>query len=177
MGTTVINCGVSSASLLAIDDWTPIAWIKGVKLIPHQADIVGVMLGINDCYRNYPLGEEGDKMPTTFYGGLYQFYKDLKERFRPESNKDIFVIIYPHYDASDSFNDYIKAMYYTVQLFSIPVCDLSLIVGASPYNDENYEYWAKYDNNDFHTPHPTQITSDLIARSVANFINSHFALK
>lgn len=177
LGATVVNCGVSSSSLLSIDKWTPIAWVNKLNLIPIKADIVGVMIGINDCYRNYPLGMKGDNTSNTFYGGLYVFYKGLKERFRPENNKDIFVIIYPHYDAKDDFLNYKDAMYYTAQLFSIPVCDLSLVVGISPYNDTNYEYWAKYNDNDFHSPHPTQIASDLYAKSIANFIKSHFELK
>lgn len=177
LGATVVNCGVSSSSLLSIDKWTPIAWVNNLNLIPAKADIVGVMIGINDCFRNYPLGAKGDQTSNTFYGGLYLFYKGLKERFRPENNKDVFIIIYPHYDAKDNFINYKDAMYYTAQLFSIPVCDLSLVVGISPYNDTDYLYWAKYNNNEYHSPHPTQIASDLIAKPIANFIKSHFELK
>lgn len=174
LGCRVVNCGVSSASVLSLDAWTPIAWAEEYKKIPSKIDILGVMIGINDCFRKYPLGSIEDK--ATFTGGLYVLFKGLKNRFRPEYGKEIFFIVYPHYDADKKFEQYIKAMYNVAELFSIPICDLSLILGVSPYNDPDYFYWRKYNNNEFHSPHPTQITSNLIAKSVANYIKAHYSI-
>lgn len=176
LGCTVINCGISSASLLPIDSWTPIAWAKEYNKIPLHASIVGFMIGINDCFRKYPLGNFSDKGYDTFYGGLHKLIKGLQKRYPVGEGKDIFMIIYPHYDADVSFRKYVEAMYKVADFYSVPVCDLSINLGVSPYNDPHYIYWRKYNSNAFHSPHPTQPTSHLIAFRIANYINAHYGI-
>lgn len=119
----------------------------------------------------------GDTQPDTFYGGLYTLIKDLQKAFPAKEGKHIFMIMYPNYDAKSDFKEYVKAMDDMAQYFSIPVCDLSRRIGVSPFNDSDYTYWRKYASNEFHTPHPTQITSHLIAESVSCFIKSYFNLQ
>lgn len=176
LGCTVVNCGINSASLLS-HSWTPISWVNEYNKIPSSADIIGFMIGINDCFRNYPLGEFSDNNTDTFYGGLHTLIKGLQQRFPADKGKKIFLIIYPHYDAIDTFKKYVSAMYEVADYYSIPICDLSITLGVSPYNDSDYLYWRKYPSNQFHSPHPTQATSHLIAEAIANYINSHFGIK
>lgn len=144
--------------------------------ISGKVDILAVMIGINDCFRNYPIGQPGDKENSTFYGGLDNLVKGLTAKFPTKDGKKIFLLIYPHYDADSKFRHYVKAMYDVADRYSLPVCDLSLILGVSPYNDPEYFYWRKYKDNIYHSPHPTQITSHLIAESVSNFIQSHYSI-
>lgn len=172
----VVNCGVSSASLLPIDSWTPIAWATEFNKIPSAANLLGVMIGINDCFRKYPIGDFKDREANTFYGGLHTLIKGLQLRFPAHKGNDIFLIIYPNYDADLKFKDYIKAIYEVAEYYSVPICDLSIRLGASSFNDPNYLYWRKYSTNNYHTPHPTQITSHLIAKNIANYINYNFLL-
>lgn len=176
LGCTVINCGVSSGTLLPIDSWSPISWTNEIEKIPAQADIVGVMIGINDCFRKYPIGKFDDNDSTSFYGGLHLFIKGLQQRFPASKAKKIILVIYPHYDADENFKKYVEAMYSVAGHYSVPICDLSINLGASPYNDPDYFYWRKYPHNDFHSPHPTQPTSHLIALTVANYLNSHYGI-
>ena len=70
LGCNVVNYGVPSATVLDIDSWTPVAWSKAYDRLSKNVDILGIMLGINDCYRNYPLGTPRDREDSTFYGGL-----------------------------------------------------------------------------------------------------------
>lgn len=177
LGCDVVNCGVSSASLLSIDSWTPKAWARDYAEIPKQIDILGFMIGINDCFRGYPLGTMNEQTGQTFYAGLHTLIKGLQKRFPASEGKIIFMIIYPHYDGKKEFSEYVRAMYEVADYYSVPICDLSLILGASPYNDPEYLYWRRYSSNDFHTPHSSHESSPLYARAIANFINSHYAIQ
>ncbi len=176
LGCDVVNCGINSASVLS-NTPTPKAWAKSFDEIPKQIDILGVMIGINDCYRGYPLGNFEDRSETTFYGGLHKLIKGLTERFPIHEKKHVFLIIYPNYEAMKEFNRYTEAMYKVANYYSIPVCDLSLVLGASPYNDERFEYWRKYQDNEFHNPHPTDLVSHAYATAIANYINSHYLIE
>ena len=176
LGCDVVNCGINSATVLNIDG-TPKAWAKSYNEIPKQIDILGLMIGINDCYRKYPLGLFEDRCDSTFYGGLHKLIKGLTERFPIHNKKHIFIIIYPNYEAMKDFDNFTDAMYKVANYYSIPVCDLSLFLGASPYNDERFEYWRKYQDNDFHNPHPTEMISHAYATAIANYINSHFLIE
>lgn len=49
-------------------------------VVPSDADMVSVMIGVNDFGFNAPLGEFGDSTPDTVYGGLDYLARGLKER-------------------------------------------------------------------------------------------------
>lgn len=57
------------------------AVINDYQKMDDSLDIVGVMIGINDAYREYPLRLFEDRTEDTFYGSLHiiwqKFYTNI----------------------------------------------------------------------------------------------------
>ncbi|MBO5669264.1 MAG: SGNH/GDSL hydrolase family protein [Candidatus Methanomethylophilaceae archaeon] len=54
--------------------------VNQLFVVPSDADMVSVMIGVNDFGSNVPLGAFGDSTPDTVYGGLDHLARGLKER-------------------------------------------------------------------------------------------------
>ena len=54
--------------------------VNQLFVVPSDADMVSVMIGVNDFGSNTPLGAFGDSTPDTVYGGLDYLAKGLKEK-------------------------------------------------------------------------------------------------
>lgn len=65
---------------------------SNVNGITDTADIIFVMIGVNDATRNVPLGQWGDKTLGTTYGNYYMLFSLLKNKY---PTKPI-IIITPH---------------------------------------------------------------------------------
>lgn len=177
LGATVANQGVSSASLMegqtAGGGQTPRAWCVDYTDLSNGYDIVGVMIGINDCYRGYTLGEFSDTTIDTFYGALHVFWKGMIAKYPPENNKRLFMIIYPHYEVMSTWDSYVNAMIEVCNRYSIPILDLRSSMGVSCYADSEYKYWRHSTGG--HSPHLTQLGADVVAPVVAAYVKRMFA--
>lgn len=54
--------------------------IEQLKYVPADADLISVMIGVNDFGNDAPLGKSGDKTMRTVYGGLELLVSGLMER-------------------------------------------------------------------------------------------------
>lgn len=176
----VSNEGVSSASLMQGNmsggSPTPRAWCVDYANLYDGYDIIGTMIGINDAYRNYTLGEFTDRTTDTFYGALHTYWLGMLNKYAPENGKRLFCMLYPQYESSYAAARYInfrQALIEVANYYSIPILDLSHEMGVSCYADSEYKYWAN--TTEGHSPHLTQLGADVVAPVVASFINSHFS--
>lgn len=183
-GATVINEGISSASLMdgvTADGHTPTpcAWVLQYPNLDNRYDIVGTMIGINDSYRNYVLGTFTDRVDTTFYGALHIYCAGMLAKYAPKDGKKLFFMLYPQYDAGGNATNYNRfllfrqAMKEVAEYYSIPILDLAHELGMSVFADTSFEYWPASGNG--HSPHPSQLGADLIGTVVSNWIEKTFA--
>lgn len=89
-----LNYGVNSASVMDIKG-TRMAAIGAYKQMNKDVDILGVMIGINDAYRKYPLGMFTDRTPDTFYGSLHLMWRGILKQYPPSSGKKCFLSCIP----------------------------------------------------------------------------------
>lgn len=179
--SNILNCyvqneGVSSASLMdgttAGGGQTPKAWVNDYVSLSNKYDIVGTMIGINDAYRGYTLGTFNDTTADTFYGALHIFIKGMQNKYLAEDGKRIFMMIYPHYQGrANIYPQFMNAIKEVCAYYSVPVLDLSMVCGISPYNDADYKYWRL--SGAIHSPHLTQLGDDAISPIIANWISSN----
>lgn len=172
------NYGVNSASVMDIKG-TKMAAVKEYQKMDTDIDILGVMIGINDAYRGYPLGTMDDRSPDTFYGALHVMWQGILKRYPPDQGKKVFAILYPQYDVLPQWKGYRKAMREVAEYYSIPICDLSKELGMSPYADDQYEYWREesYKGKDgLHSAHPTQKGADLYADCISRYMWREFGM-
>lgn len=137
-----LNYGVNSASVMDIKG-TRMAAIGAYKQMNKDVDILGVMIGINDAYRKYPLGMFTDRTPDTFYGSLHLMWRGILKQYPPSSGKKVFFIMYPRYDVLPFWPAYQQALYEVADFYSIPICDLGKELGISPDADDTYTYWPE----------------------------------
>ena len=173
------NYGVNSASVMNIKG-TKMAAIDDYQKMDEDIDILGVMIGINDAYRQYPLGQFSDRTPDTFYGALHLMWQRILKRYPPETGKKVFFIMYPQYDVLPFWPEYKKALYEVAEYYSVPICELSKEMGMSPYADDQYQYWpeeAYKGQEGFHSAHPSQKGADLYADVIANYMWRQFGVE
>lgn len=182
LGCPVDNLGVSSASLLYKPTamWTPpMALIKEYPNYSDNYDIFGFMIGINDFFRGYDIGTMDDRNSDTFYGGLHTVVQALVKKYPPKSH-DLFIMLYPTYVGAGKYPElkwdaYAQAIKDVAEYYSVSVLDLSKEMGVNIYSDTDCQYWiGNIDNPAGRNPHPTQLGADVIARTVANFIQRKF---
>ena len=170
LGCQTTNYGVSSAS---VGGTSPRVWSKDYTVVSTDEDIIGVMIGINDFYREYSLGNKDGS--SGFYKDLHTMWKGFINRFPPSAGKRLFCMIYPYYDAKPNWEQWTTAMREVAEYYSIPVLDLSKELGINPHMDVNFEYWREEGRGTGkHNAHPTQLTHDMMAKVVAAYIKSHY---
>ena len=173
-----MNYGVPSATCMISSTLGQRSWCRDYTVIRDDSDIVAMMIGINDCYRDYPLGTMSDRTTDTFYGALHVMWQALLNRFPPKNNKRLFMIDYFEIDeepiATTTWQSFVQAQREVAEYYSIPICYLSKELGITPQMDTNYEYWGEWTPAGTHSPHPKQSAHDAIARVVASWIKAHF---
>lgn len=170
LGCQTTNYGVSSAS---VGGDAPRVWSKDYTVVSTEEDIVGVMIGINDFYREYSLGNKDGS--SGFYKDLHTMWKGFIRRFPPSAGKRLFCMIYPYYDVKPNWEKWTAAMQEVAEYYSIPILDFSKELGINPHMDVNFEYWREEGRGTGkHNAHPTQITHDMMAKVVAAYIKSHY---
>lgn len=170
LGCQTTNYGVSSAS---VGGDAPRVWSKDYTVVSTEEDIIGVMIGINDFYRDYSLGNKDGS--SGFYKDLHTMWKGLINRFPPSAGKRLFCMIYPYYDVKPNWEKWTAAMQEVAEYYSIPILDFSKELGINPHMDINFEYWRKEEHETGkHNAHPTQLTHDMMAKVVAAYVKSHY---
>ena len=170
LGCQTTNYGVSSAS---VGGDAPRVWSKDYTVVSTEEDIIGVMIGINDFYRDYSLGNKDGS--SGFYKGLHTMWKGFISRFPPSAGKRLFCMIYPYYDVKPNWELWTAAMQEVAEYYSIPILDFSKELGINPHMDVNFEYWREEGRGTGkHNAHPTQLTHDMMAKVVAAYIKSHY---
>ena len=170
LGCQTTNYGVSSAS---VGGTSPRVWSKDYTVVSTEEDIIGVMIGINDFYRDYSLGNKDGS--SGFYKGLHTMWKGFISRFPPSAGKRLFCMIYPYYDVKPNWELWTAAMQEVAEYYSIPILDFSKELGINPHMDINFEYWREEGRGTGkHNAHPTQLTHDMMAKVVAAYIKSHY---
>lgn len=170
LGCQTTNYGVSSAS---VGGDAPRVWSKDYTVVSTEEDIIGVMIGINDFYREYSLGNKDGS--SGFYKDLHTMWKGFISRFPPSAGKRLFCMIYPYYDVKPNWEQWTAAMQEVAEYYSIPILDFSKELGINPHMDVNFEYWREEGRGTGkHNAHPTQLTHDMMAKVVAAYIKSHY---
>jgi hypothetical protein len=174
LGCQTTNYGVSSAS---VGGDAPRVWSKDYTVVSTEEDIIGVMIGINDFYREYSLGNKDGS--SGFYKDLHTMWKGFISRFPPSAGKRLFCMIYPYYDVKPNWEKWTAAMQEVAEYYSIPILDFSKELGINPHMDINFEYWREEgaqtgNGQGKHNAHPTQLTHDMMAKVVAAYIKSHY---
>ena len=170
LGCQTTNYGVSSAS---VGGTSPRVWSKDYTVVSTKEDIIGVMIGINDFYREYSLGNKDGS--SGFYKDLHTMWKGFISRFPPSAGKRLFCMIYPYYDVKPNWEKWTAAMQEVAEYYSIPILDFSKELGINPHMDINFEYWRKEEHETGkHNAHPTQLTHDMMAKVVAAYVKSHY---
>lgn len=170
LGCQTTNYGVSSAS---VGGDAPRVWSKDYTVVSTEEDIIGVMIGINDFYRDYSLGNKDGS--SGFYKDLHTMWKGLINRFPPSAGKRLFCMIYPYYDVKPNWEKWTAAMQEVAEYYSIPILDFSKELGINPHMDVNFEYWREEGSGTGkHNAHPTQLTHDMMAKVVAAYVKSHY---
>ena len=166
------NRGVSGATLVAsnlgLDCMT-----NRITSYNGQADIIGVLGGVNDFNRNLPLGDVDDNDTSTIYGALHVGMKYLSENY---SESFVFYMTpYKQYfhgvlwsdNNSQGYNlqDVANAIKEVAAIYNIPVLDLLAEGGF-----ENVMY-----DDDCDGVHPNQnfITNNM-APQIAEFIKENY---
>ena len=165
---------MSSAS---VGGTSPRVWSKDYTVVSTEEDIIGVMIGINDFYRDYSLGNKDGS--SGFYKDLHTMWKGFISRFPPSAGKRLFCMIYPYYDVKPNWELWTAAMREVAEYYSIPILDFSNELGINPHMDINFEYWREEgaqtgNGQGKHNAHPTQLTHDMMAKVVAAYIKSHY---
>lgn len=179
----IINCGVPSARVLGFPtpNVPPRVWSTDWNTVPECADIVSILVGINDMLSaslhvpGYVLGEMSDRTADSFYGGLHMMYQGFISRFPASSGKKLFTVMYPYAPQfEDLWNDWMGAVIEVSQYYGIPVLDLTKELDMSVAGDVDHDYWLE--DNGVINLHPTQLGANLFGDAIANFIMSHFGI-
>ncbi len=145
---TVTNKGVSGATLCNVDGRTNMT--QEIFDFEGKADIISVMLGVNDYTAGVPLGNEKSKTNTTIYGSLYLIAEHLSENY-----SDSFVFFMTPYPTSTgetkntagyTLEDVATAVKDVAEKFDIPVLDMY----------ENGEYETEMNKEESDGVHPSE---------------------
>ena len=138
-----------------------------------NADIIGVLGGVNDYNRSLPLGDFDDNNTSTVYGSLHVTMKYLKDNY-----SDSFIFYMTPYkehfsgilwsDTNSSgytLEDVSNAIKEVASVYEIPVLDL--------FETGNFE--SIMDNSDCDGIHPNQeFITNTMAPQIANFIKDNY---
>ena len=133
-----------------------------------EADIISLMLGVNDCYVGLPLGTPESRDNTTIYGSLFLISEYLTSNY-----EDSFIFYmtpfpyrtcYANNSAGYKLEDVANAIKYVAALYDIPVLDMYL--------------YSEYENIEMHLGdglHPSQaFMRDYVSPQIAEFIKERY---
>ena len=146
---TVENKGVSGATFCS-NSVGRTNMTENILAYTDDADIISVMLGVNDFAANLPLGTTSSTDNTTIYGSLYLIAEHFKEYY---SDSFVFFMTPFPYKNGETKNsegyvleDVVNAIKYTCNKYDIPVLDM--------YTDGGYK--TEMDNSNSDGTHPSQ---------------------
>ena len=166
------NKGISGATLTTNDQGLT-CMTDVITSYTSQADIIGVLGGVNDYNRNLPLGDIDDNDTSTIYGSLHVSMSYLSENY-----SDSFIFYMTPYKEyfhgvlwsdinSQGYNleDVANAIKEVAEIYDIPVLDL-----LEEGNFESIMY-----NDDCDGIHPNQeFITNVMAPQIADFIQENY---
>ncbi|MBQ8772552.1 MAG: leucine-rich repeat protein, partial [Clostridia bacterium] len=137
-----------------------------------KADIISLMLGVNDCYVGLPLGTSESRDNTTIYGSLFLISEYLTNNY---SDSFVFYMTpfpakscYEDNSAGYNLEDVANAIKHVAALYDIPVLDMFL--------------YSEYENVEMNNPngdglHPSQsFMRDYAAPKIISFIKDNYGV-
>ena len=142
--------------------------------IDFDADIVFILIGINDLHTTRELGAFGDTTASTFYGALDILCKKISTNWRVSEGKQVAISTYFDYDREPNWSAWMDAIRTVCKQYAIPVADLMYEARINPKTDDG-ELFA-YRADGLKDPHPKQAGYDAMGRYYANWLKSHFEI-
>ena len=142
--------------------------------IDFDADIVFILIGINDLHTTRELGTFGDTTASTFYGALDILCKKISTNWRVSEGKQVALSTYFDYDREPNWSAWMDAIRTVCKQYAIPVADLMYEARINPKTDDG-ELFA-YRADGMKDPHPKQAGYDVMGRYYANWLKSHFEI-
>ena len=146
---------------------------KKILSYKGEADIISLMLGVNDCYVGLPLGTSESRDNTTIYGSLFLISEYLSQNY--EDALIFYMTPFPakscYADNSAGYNleDVANAIKHVAALYDIPVLDMYL--------------YSEYENAEMYNPngdglHPSQsFMRDYASPKIVEFIGNYYGVK
>ena len=160
----VNNQGVSGATFCVVPNRTSMT--EKILSFTGDADIISLMLGVNDFSAGYPLGNTTSRDNSTIYGCLHLISKQLKEKY-----PDAFIFYMTPFQSTDvgqgayTLEDVANAVKTVAAEYGIPVLDM--------YAKGQYENEMNLSTND--GTHPSQQHHiNYTAPLVCEFIREHY---
>lgn len=137
----------------------------------QHADIVSVMLGVNDFLASLPLGTPTDKTNSTIYGSIYLICEHFKAYYK---NSFVFFMTPFPYKKGTTKNsegylleDVVEAIKYMAEKYDYPVLDM--------FNNSGYENEMCQSKSD--GLHPSQsFMENYAAPLIVSFIKNYYTL-
>ena len=170
--SSVSNKAISGATLCT-NDMNLVCMTNNILAYTEQADIISVMLGVNDYNRSLPLGDIDDKTKDTVYGSLNLIAEHLTT-----TQEDAFIFFMTPYkckvgsrtykdknDAGYVLEDVANAVKEVANKYNIPVLDM---FNEGQYELEMYNYGSD-------GIHPSQeFIREYTAPQIAEFIRQNY---
>ena len=144
---------------------------KRILSFTGEADIISLMLGVNDCYVGLPLGTPESRDNTTIYGSLFLISEYLTSNY-----EDAFIFYMTPFPAKRGYTansagylleDVADAIKYVAALYDIPVLDMYL--------------YSEYEKVGIHLGdglHPSQsFMREYAAPKIEEFIKEHYGVE
>lgn len=172
LGITSINVAKSGTGVTYPFQNSP-SWLEALSSYPEDVDVISVMGALND--RHNTLGQWGDKGTDTVYGGVWNFFNNLIEKY---PNKPIIYITSTpreySYGEDGQYTEWVDAFIKTARHFSIPTLDLYRNSGLRPWNTtNNLEYFSCDTAPNGDGVHPNHKGQLLIAKKIAPFAEQY----
>ncbi|ATD56926.1 hypothetical protein BTM21_03865 [Clostridium chauvoei] len=143
-----------------------------------NADLISIMVCMNDFGGNTPIGSINDKTDDTFYGSIYMAIKKILEQ-KPDVRL-MFVIPHNPGQHDNYFNkinkknkaeqhyyyEYVDAVEKSCRYYGIPVVNLYSECGLNEFNQSYF-----FNSADDHV-HPNKKLHDIFARIISSKIKS-----
>ena len=144
---------------------------KKILSFTGKADIISLMLGVNDCYVGLPLGTPESRDNTTIYGSLFLISEYLTENY--EDALIFYMTPFPYRtcytnnSAGYKLEDVANAIKYVAAHYDIPVLDMYL--------------YSEYENNGMNLGdglHPSQsFMREFTTPKIVEFIKAHYGVE
>lgn len=172
LGIVPTNLGMSGTGVTYPFGGNP-SWLDKMQEYPEDVDVISVMGALND--RHTTLGQWGDRGTDTVYGGVWNYFNNLINKY---PNKPIIYITSTpreySYGVDGQYTDWVDAFIKTAHNFSIPVLDLYRNSGLRPWNaTHNAEYFSCSAAPTGDGVHPNEKGQKLIALKIAEFAKQY----